>query len=184
MQKRLNRKLLLILMALVVFADVFSQDIYVSNKAIAKIQAMYNNSFVNLVDKEVTTRINYDNGQIRFTISRKTHKDSDSAMQIVYMPYKLTFNGFMDVDFVNTESHPVQKFKVEGTFSEGNKKLAVSGNAILSHLNSEGNNACLLTLKFKLSPEEAGGFISEKVPEAALTIDVIQTLISKQLIEN
>ena len=79
---------------------------------------------------------------------------------------------------INTDSHPLQIFGVEGIPStKAGPDLAIYATGSLNHLYSNTGIACWLNLKMQLDRQEIKGFVSDSETTADMSIEIAITIL-------
>ena len=111
---------------------------------------MYKSVIVSAVSNQLLINLNYENArmQLRVMISSfVTENDSLSEMLHKLLGQELAFEGKMNIAFVQTKSHPKQKFTTQGMLSFNGISRSFSFSSVLEHF-PRGNTSCILSGEF------------------------------------
>ncbi len=160
--------------------DVFSQESFSTSNGLIVFSATIDNQIVLYVSDELQVSLNYQTAHFEFELE-KTDIMSDSEFLLLHFkPDILSFKGELGIDYIRTESHPVQNFSVEGTLkTSSNNQFNIYGQGTLSHLYYKNGISCLLNISFHLVRDNVVGSLLSSSPEA-VHIEIIQTILDNQ----
>lgn len=110
----------------------------------------YKGAGVTGVSNHLIMQLNYESAaiQLRLMISSLlTKNDSLNGLLQKLAGQELIFNGKMNIAFVQTNSHPKQKFKTEGMLYLNSLNKPFSFSCVLQHF-PIGNTSCILSGEF------------------------------------
>ncbi len=110
----------------------------------------YKGAGVTAVSNHLFMHLNYDKAEmhLRLIVPTLTTKN-DSLNELLYKlaGWELVFTGKMNIAFVQTKSHPRQKFATQGMLFLNGISGAFSFNSVLEHF-PRGNASCILSGEF------------------------------------
>ena len=112
----------------------------------------YKGAGVTGVSNHLLMQLNYESAaiQLRLMISSLlTKNDSLNGLLQKLVGQELIFNGKMNIAFVQTKSHPKQKFKTEGMLFINGISKPFSFSSVLEHF-PRTNTSCILSGEFIL----------------------------------
>jgi hypothetical protein len=93
----------------------------------------------------------------------------------------IRFDGTLGIDYIRTESHPVQKFTVDGILkSSGGKTFQILGEGTLTHLYYKNGISCLLDLSFHLSRDDITRSLLSTPDVERIHMEVVHTIMDKR----
>lgn len=129
----------------------------------------YNGAGVTGVSNYLYMHLNYDRAEMHFRLmipSFITKNDSLNELLQKMVGQELVFSGKMNIAFVQTKSHPKQKFTTEGILFLNGMRKPINFNSVLEHF-PRGNASCILSGEFVINLNEfnVGGLLpgEEKV---------------------
>lgn len=129
----------------------------------------YKSAGVTAVSNHLYMHLNYDRAEMHFRLmipSFITKNDSLNELLQKMVGQELVFSGKMDIAFVQTKSHPKQKFITQGQLFLKGVSRPFSFNSVLEHL-PRGNASCIISGEFVINLNEfnVGGLLpgEEKV---------------------
>lgn len=162
------------------FTDVFAQKVYQTSSGLLLINAYLDDKPLKISSKGLIILLEYETGKllIKQEVSALISDNDSIQSRLNSMENEyITFEGKLGLDYINTKGHPPLDFNVEGTMYPGNNH--VLGNGHLEHIDQGASTACLLSLTFKLKPDEVfpdhflEGFDSE------IYVTVLQSLLPR-----
>lgn len=140
----------------------------------------YKGASVKAESNHLFMHLNYDRAEmhLRLGISTLTTK-SDSLDELLQKlaGQELAFDGKMNIAFVQTKSHPKQKFTTQGTLFLNGTGRPFSFNAVLEHF-PRGNTSCILSGEFIINLKQFN--IENLLPgEEKVTVKFNQLVLKK-----
>ncbi|MFZ6024021.1 MAG: hypothetical protein ACOYVG_06150 [Bacteroidota bacterium] len=123
----------------------------------------YKGAGVSGVSNHLYMHLNYDRAEMHFRLvipSLITKNDSLNEVLQTMLGQELVFGGKMNIAFVQTKSHPKQRFATQGMLFLNGINKAFSFNSVLEHF-PRGNTSCVLSGEFviNLSEFNVGGIL-------------------------
>lgn len=176
--KQLTYISLVIFIVLCVNIDVWSQDSYSTSSGLIAFSTKIDNQPVKYMNNNLRVSLNYETAQIGFIVEKAGIRSDNDSLLKMFIPQVLEFKGKLGIDYINTGSHPVQEFAVEGTMeTSSGRHQEINGKGTLSHLYSDNGISCLLNISFHLAQKDITGFILSSPPDGDLHVEIIQTVL-------
>lgn len=167
---------------LIVSYKGFSQDTYRTQNGNMIITGEVSDTIIKLSTKELLLLLNYEDAQFEMKMDKSTFVTGIDSLdkKLALMKYEIiTFQGKLDIEYVNTNGHPPLNFEVEGVLSTNDN--IIRGVGYLEHISNRGTYSCLLTIKFNLKIEDLGlnlEGIGIDMKED-IQVEVIQAILNK-----
>ncbi len=162
----------------VIIDGVKAQDNYTTSNGLIVFTATIDDQPVIYASDELQVTLNYQTAEIEFELDKNNLRADNGFILQLFKPRVLRFNGKLGIDYIRTESHPVQKFLVEGTLSSSsNDQFDIHGQGTLSHLYSQSGNSCLLNLSFQMKQDDVAKLLLSAAPPGIIHMEIIQTLL-------
>ena len=113
----------------------------------------YRGAGVTAVSNHLFMHLNYDKAEIHLRLVIPTIITENDSLNILLQKLagqELVFSGKMNIAFVQTKSHPKQKFSTQGTLFLNGVNRPFSFNSVLEHFPS-GNTSCILSGDFVIN---------------------------------
>ena len=142
----------------------------------------YNDTVLVAGSHDLIVTLNYETGEIYFKVpyeSFHTFVDSVDSNLSKLTGQWMEFKGKLSIPYINTQKHPPQNFDVEGTMLSAIPPVFVRGKGRLTHIASESEIACKLTLKMQFSLSGLGiqhAFFNAK---DSIQIDIQQVVLKR-----
>ncbi len=140
----------------------------------------YKGAGVTGVSNNLYMHLNYDRAEmhLRLVISSFiTKNDSLNELLQRMMGQELVFTGKMNIAFVQTKSHPKQRFVTQGMLFLNGISKAFSFTSLLEHF-PRGNASCILSGEFVINLEEFN--VANLLPgEEKVTVKFNQLVLKK-----
>lgn len=110
----------------------------------------YKGAGVVTVSNHLLMHLNYDRAEMHLRLVIPTlHTENDSLNELLHKlsGQALIFNGKMNIAFVQTKSHPRQKFATQGMLFLNGISRPFSFSSVLEHFPG-GNTSCILSGEF------------------------------------
>jgi hypothetical protein len=110
----------------------------------------YRGAGVTAVSNHLFMHLNYDKAEMHLRLvipTIITENDSLNMLLQKLAGQELVFSGKMNIAFVQTKSHPKQKFSTQGTLFLNGVNQSFSFNSVLEHF-PRGNTSCILSGDF------------------------------------
>lgn len=135
---------------LLVMGTTSAAQVYQTQAGTILASGKYKGAGVTAVSNQLFMHLNYDKAEmhLRLIVSTLTTKN-DSLNELLYKlsGQELVFTGKMNIAFVQTKSHPRQKFATQGMLFLNGISRAFSFNSVLEHF-PRGNASCILSGEF------------------------------------
>ena len=155
-------------------------QLYQTQSGIVQVNGRYKGASVIAVSNHLFIHLNYDRAEMHLRLvipSLFTKNDSLNELLQSMVGRELVFTGKMNIAFVQTKSHPKQKFVTQGMlFLNGiNKPFAF--NSVLEHF-PRGSASCILSGEFVINLEEFN--VANLLPgEEKVTVKFNQLVLKK-----
>ena len=116
----------------------------------------YKAASVAAVSNRLNMHLNYDRAEMHLRLVIPTLlTENDSLNELLHKleGHELTFSGKMNIAFVQTKSHPKQKFATEGMLSLNGVSRPFSFSSVLEHF-PRGSVSCILSGDFVINLNE------------------------------
>lgn len=175
------KKILLVLLFLGLYPTInIAQEAYMTTTGLLVIKASKDGQVITINSKDLNIQLDYESGNIKMRQELSALLSSDDSLQFTFNSKSnefVTFEGKLNLDYINTKEHPPLDFGVEGTLYP--QKNLIIGSGHLVHRVQGTSSACLLSLSFTLDPDEVfpaynmGGWSDE------IYVTVIQSLLAR-----
>jgi len=140
----------------------------------------YKGAGVTGVSNHLYMHLNYDRAEMHFRLmipSFITKNDSLNEVLQTMVGQELVFSGKMNIAFVQTKSHPKQKFATQGMLFLNGINKAFSFNSVLEHF-PRGNASCILSGELVINLNEFN--VANLLPgEEKVTVKFNQLVLRK-----
>lgn len=140
----------------------------------------YKGAGVTGVSNHLYMHLNYDRAEMHFRLmipSFITKNDSLNEVLQTMVGQELVFSGKMNIAFVQTKSHPKQKFATQGMLFLNGINKAFSFNSVLEHF-PRGNASCILSGELVINLNEFN--VANLLPgEEKVTVKFNQLVLKK-----
>ncbi len=159
---------------------VYAQESFRTFRGTIVLSFEMNNEPVQFISNELDVMLNYETAQFRYTLKKSSIRTTDISHLQLFKPDEINFSGKLGVEFIKTDSHPVQTFGLEGTLSSSSgQELAVHASGSLSHLYSNSGLACWLNITMQLEKHDMTGFIIDGTPDSAVLIKISNAVLDE-----
>ena len=143
------------------------------------VSGKYNGAMVAAVSNHLHMQVNYDRAEMQMRLVIPTiMTDNDSLNRLLQKlaGTEAYFTGKMNINYVQTKSHPRQKFLTNGTLAINGKAKAFSFISVLEHF-PRGSVSCNLSAEFLINLNEFG--IITQAGENKMAIQFTQLILKK-----
>lgn len=176
------KKLILITLMYLVFTGygVTQSNLYSSRNATFQMSGRYMEKLLVGQSNDLSVSLDYETTEMNLRINLNTIDFNIDSISTKFNleNTEVTFIGELSLDFINTKSHPPQKFTVKGWLESDNNKHIINSDGELYHINDSGDFVCMLTLTTKLNLKTLGINIPPGLHEE------IQVSITQALLEH
>lgn len=162
-----------------VMGDSSAAQVYQTKAGTVRAGGRYNGANVTAVSNHLHMQINYDRAEIKMRLVIPTIMSDNDSLNVLLQKLAGTdayFTGKMNINFVQTKSHPKQKFTTNGTLTINGIARAFSFTSVLEHF-PRGNVSCNLSAEFFVNLNEFG--ISTLIGENKITLWFTQLILKK-----
>lgn len=135
-----------------------SAQIYVTQTGRIQISGKYGDVDISAVSASLHMQVNYDRAEVNMRLalpSLVTGNDSLNRLLRNQTDAEIHFTGKMNISYIQTKSHPRQKFLTTGTLTINGIRRPFSFTSVLEHIPA-GNKSCNLTASFTINLSEFG----------------------------
>jgi hypothetical protein len=135
---------------LLVMGTTSAAQVYQTQAGTILASGKYKGAGVTGVSNHLYMHLNYDRAEMHLRLVIPTiTTDNDSLNELLNKlgAQELVFTGKMNIAFVQTKSHPKQKFATQGMLFVNGIGRSFSFNAVLEHF-PRGNASCILSGEF------------------------------------
>lgn len=155
-------------------------QMYQTQAGTIQVSGRYKGTSAEAVSNRLLMQLNYESAEIHLRLmipSLLTKNDSLNGLLQKLVGQEFIFNGKMNIAFVQTKSHPKQKFKTEGILLLNSLSKPFSFNCVLQHF-PIGNASCILSGEFIIDLKQ---FNIENLPlgEEKITVKFNQLVLKK-----
>ena len=141
---------------------------------------MYKGTSVAAVSNHLFMHLNYENAQLHLRLMIPTFvTENDSLNEILHklLGQELAFEGKMNIAFIQTKSHPRQKFATQGLLFLNGITRPYSFSSVLEHF-PRANTSCILSGEFIIDLKQ---FNIKNLPpgEEKITVKFNQLVLKK-----
>ena len=132
---------------------IAQEDVYYTRNATLRINGVFDEEATYAETKEVSVKLDYETTEmiLRFPLYSLI-SDIDTLNTVLKNRlFDIVFVGELGLDYINTESHPPQIFKVEGSLIIETTKIKIEGKGEIHHVNDSGEYACMLGVNIFLN---------------------------------
>lgn len=125
-------------------------QLYQTQSGIVQVNGRYKGASVTAESNHLFMHLNYDRVEMHLRLVIPTIiTENDSLNELLYKlsGQELVFTGKMNIAFVQTKSHPKQKFATQGMLFLNGISRAFSFSSVLEHF-PRGNASCILSGEF------------------------------------
>ena len=143
------------------------------------VSGMYNGAAIAAVSNHLHMQVNYDKAEMHMRLVIPTIMTDNDSLNMLLQKLAGSdahFTGKMNINYVQTKSHPKQKFLTNGTLTINGRAKAFSFSSVLEHFPS-GSVSCNLSAEFLIGLNEFG--ISTQADENKIAIRFIQLILKK-----
>ena len=159
---------------------VYAQESYRTFRGTIVLSFEMNNEPVQFISNELDVLLNYETAQFKYTLKKSSIRATYLSHIQLFKPDEIIFSGKLGIEFIKTNSHPVQIFGLEGILSSSSgQELAVHASGSLSHLYSNSELACWLNITMQLDKHDITGFILDGAPDGATLIKISNAVLDK-----
>ena len=156
-----------------------SAQLYSTQSDIVLVSGKYNGAAVAAVSNHLHMQVNYDKAEMHMRLVIPTIMTDNDSLNMLLQ--KLTaseahFVGKMNINYVQTKSHPKQKFLTNGTLTINGMAKAFSFTSVLEHF-AHGSVSCNLSAEFVINLNEFG--IITQPGENKIAIRFTQLILKK-----
>ena len=155
-------------------------QLYQTQSGIVQINGRYKGASVTAVSNHLFMHLNYDRAEMHLRLMVPTLlTENDSLNEILQKlaGQELAFDGKMNIAFVQTKSHPKQKFATQGQLFLNGVSRPFSFNSVLEHF-PRGNTSCILSGEFIIDLKQFN--IKDIFPEEEKVIVKFNQLVLKR----
>lgn len=131
-------------------------QVYQTQAGTIQASGRYKGASVTAVSNHLFMHLNYDKAEMHLRLvipSLSTANDSLNELLHKFSGQELIFTGKMNIAFVQTKSHPKQKFATQGQVLLNGVSRPFSFNSVLEHF-PRGNASCILSGEFVINLAE------------------------------
>ena len=163
-----------------ILGNAFSQDdVYYTRSANLQINGEFDGKSLNATTRQLGITLDYETTEITLKLNLNNLSfDEDSLNQLIENNhFEIEFKGTLSLEYINTDDHPPQKFKVEGWVEVGGEKKKIEGKGELHHIDQSDNFACMLGMTINLKLDD----YNIQIPKMENEIEVVikQALLKK-----
>jgi hypothetical protein len=143
------------------------------------VSGKYNGATVAAVSNHLHMQVNYDKAEMHMRLVIPTIITDNDSLNLLLQKLagsEAHFTGKMNISFVQTKSHPKQKFQTNGNLTIHGIAKAFSFTSVLEHF-PRGSISCNLSAEFVINLNEFG--ISTRPDENKITVRFIQLILKK-----
>lgn len=143
------------------------------------VSGKYNGVTVAAVSNHLHMQVNYDRAEMRVRLVIPTIITNNDSLNLLLQKLagsEAHFMGKMNINYVQTKSHPKQKFTTNGNLTINGITKAFSFTSILEHFPG-GSVSCALSAEFALNLDEFG--INTQEGENRIAIRFTQLILKK-----
>ena len=143
------------------------------------ISGKYNSASVAAVSNHLNMQVNYDKAEMHMRLVVPTIMTDNDSLNLLLQKLvgsEAHFTGKMNINYVQTKSHPKQKFLTSGTLTINGRAKSFSFTSVLEHF-PIGSVSCNLSAEFVINLNEFG--ISTQVGENRIAIRFTQLILKK-----
>ena len=171
----------ILLLVLFFVNEVQSQNNFGTSNGIIVFTAMIDNQPVKYVSNELDVTLNYETAEIEFELEKNDIRTESQFLLQFFNPELLRFDGKLGINYIRTESHPVQNFTVEGTLkSSTSDPYQIHGKGTLIHLYHKNGISCLLNISFHLAQDDVKRILMSAPQIEIIHMELVQTIMDKQ----
>lgn len=125
-------------------------QLYQTQSGTMQVNVRYKGASVTAVSNRLSMHLNYDRAEMHLRLMIPTlSSENDSLNELLHKlaGQELIFNGKMNIAFIQTKSHPRQKFETQGMLFLNSLKKPFSFSSVLEHF-IRGNTSCILSGEF------------------------------------
>ena len=156
-----------------------SAQVYQTQAGTVFASGRYKGASVTAVSDHLFIHLNYDRAEIHLRLMIPTlfsENDSLNGLLQNLLGQELTFDGKMNIVFVQTKSHPKQKFTTQGMLFLNGIGRPINISCVLEHF-PRGSISCNLSAEFVISLNEFG--IDAQPGENKIAIRFTQLVLKK-----
>lgn len=131
-------------------------QVYLTEAGTIQASGKYKGAGVTAVSNHLFIHLNYDKAEVHMRLvisSFITTNDSLNELLQKLAGQELVFSGKMNITYVQTKSHPAQRFLTQGTLSLNGISRPQAINSVLVHF-PRGRGSCVLTGDFVINLTE------------------------------
>jgi hypothetical protein len=155
-------------------------QVYQTQAGTIMASARYKGAGVTAVSNHLLMHLNYDKAEMHLRLvipTLITENDSLNKLLQTLAGTELAFSGKMNIAFVQTKSHPKQKFMTQGMLTLNGVSRAFNFNSMLEHF-PRGNATCILSGDFVINLDEFN--IANLLPgEEKVTVRFSQLILKR-----
>jgi len=143
------------------------------------VRGKYNGAAVAAVSNHLHMQVSYDKAEMHMRLVIPTIMTDNDSLNMLLQKLAGSdahFTGKMNISYVQTKSHPKQKFLTNGTLTINGKAKAFSFTSVLEHF-PRGSVSCNLSAEFVINLDEFG--ISTQADENRIVIRFTQLILKK-----
>lgn len=155
-------------------------QLYQTQSGIVQVNGRYKGASVTAVSNHLFMHLNYDRAEMHLRLmvpTLLTENDSLNELLQKLSGQELVFTGKMNIAFVQTKSHPKQKFATQGQLFLNGVSRPFSFNSVLEHF-PRGNTSCILSGEFIIDLKQFN--IKDIFPEEEKVIVKFNQLVLKR----
>ncbi len=134
-----------------------AQEWYRTRNSKIGFTGIYQENPFHVMSREANIFLNYETAEVRVAVPLLSFYSNDPVIDSILnlLPdWEITFEGKLGLDFINTKSHPLLTFQVEGWLEIGNTLKLIHFEGRLLHLTEQGEVSCMLSLYPAIDLEE------------------------------
>jgi hypothetical protein len=172
---------IIILLQLIHGPQVSAQDVYRTTNGRIQIVGILNDSVLTGESNKLLASLNYETAEITLRLDKATIRTGVDSVDVKLKQLNqelLVFKGRLGVNFVKTESHPIQYFSVKGYLSSVSGDDRIIGEGSLTHVFG-GVYSCVLNISFTVNIKDINFEIDIPGIGDEVQIKIIQTILEK-----
>lgn len=143
------------------------------------VSGKYNGAAVTAVSNHLHMQLNYDKAEMHMRLVIPTMMTDNDSLNMLLQKFAGSdahFTGKMNINYVQTKSHPKQKFLTNGTLTINGISKAFSFTSALEHF-PRGSVSCNLSAEFVINLNEFG--VITQPGENKIAIRFTQLILNK-----
>lgn len=177
-----NNVMKIIMTAIIFLCSVLittaQSDIYYSRSATLKAIGIYNGNPLLAQTSELGINLDYETTELELFFNLKKMVFNLDELYEIIKPNSsnVVLKAKLNLDRIETKSHPLLNFTIEGLLTIENSTSQVLGTGELRHINDSGNYVCLLNMTFHVNLSSLN-ILTPKGMSDDLRIEIRQALL-------